>query len=306
MVPVRTVLEGLIAPGCPRWAGGALWVSDRHDHRVLRIDVVRHVAVPVTFLAGDAPSGLGWLPDGRLLVVALDSRVVLRLEPNGALVRHADLSSVATGGLGDLQTAPDGVSYVTDRGVRFPGARGGRDGGRILRVDPDGAVSVAAEELEAPGGLALSPDGTTVVVAEAAAGRLTSYRIAADGSLGGRRTFAELEPVAGSRAAVPDGPCFAEDGSVWCVDRMGHRIVQIADGAAPVEMVPVADGAEPTACVLGGPDGRTLYVTIGPDAEVRRSTAGQVGRIVAVELPAAGAMGADPVDVMPPAVAAGR
>ena len=306
MVPVRTVLEGLIAPGCPRWAGGALWVSDRHDHRVLRIDVVRHVAVPVTFLAGDAPSGLGWLPDGRLLVVALDSRVVLRLEPNGALVRHADLSSVATGGLGDLQTAPDGVSYVTDRGVRFPGARGGRDGGRILRVDPDGAVSVAAEELEAPGGLALSPDGTTVVVAEAAAGRLTSYRIAADGSLGGRRTFAELEPVAGAPGRRARRPVLRRGrlGVVRRPDGPSNRPNRRRGGA-------LRDGSCGRRCradrLRARRTGRPHPLRHDRTGRRRPSRCGGAGGPHRRRRPPRRrAMGADPVDVMLPAVAAGR
>ena len=206
MARFRTVVDDLVFPECPRWFGGALFFSDMHDHRVLRYDTERSGTTTVATVPSDAPAGLGWLADGRLLIVAQESQLVLRLDPDGSVRTHADLSGLALGSINDMIVRSDGTAYVGDMGLRIHDPSGERQGGRIIRVDPGGEVGLAADGLEAPNGMVLDDDESTLIVAESAGMRLTRFAVAADGALGARRTFADLVPEDPSaRMAPPDG-----------------------------------------------------------------------------------------------------
>ena len=271
---VRTVLDDLVFGEGPRWHDGELWFSDMHDHRVVRTTVdglafdgleVEGGATTVVEIVDDEPSGLGWLPDGRLLVVAMETQRLLRVEPDGAVVVHADLSSAARGSLNDMIVAADGTAYVGDMGVRIHELGAERRAGQTFRVTPDGEWSCAADDLQSPNGHILTADGRTLIVAESGGMRLTAFAVAADGTLSGRRTYAELHPAKdGVPVAPPDGICLDAEGAVWVADPIGARVFRVREGGEVTDSIAFTD-VIPVACVLGGPDRRTLLMCVAAD-----------------------------------------
>src|SRR5690606_14217044 len=218
----------------------------------------------VVEIAHDEPSGLGWLPDGRLLVVAMETQRLLRLEPDGSVVEHADLSGLARGSINDMIVAADGTAYVGDMGARIHDS-GERRPGQTIRVDPDGTVSTAADNLESPNGHILTDDGRTLIVAESAASRLTAFTVDADGTLRDRRVYAELRPEKpGIPVAPPDGICLDAEGAVWVADPIGARVFRVREGGEVTDSIDFTD-VIPVACVLGGPDRRTLLMCVARD-----------------------------------------
>lgn len=277
---LRTVVGGLWFGEGPRWHDGVLWCSDMHGHRVLRIDLAAaDVEAEVVVEVPDGePSGLGWLPDGRLLVVEMVSRQVRRLEHDGRLVVHADLSPAALGVLNDMVVSDTGTAYVGDMGYDIHTAAPERRPGQLFRVDPDGSFHVAASDLNAPNGPAITADGRTLVVAESGGFRLTAFTISGDGSLTDRRTFCDVPPAPGATMAPPDGICLDVDGAAWVADPVGRRVVRVAPGGRATHWVDYPDEV-PVACVLGGPERRTLLICVGP--EWRRAQVVAAGRPMA-------------------------
>ena len=283
-----TFADGFVFTEGPRWHDGELWCSDMHDHRVVAIDengIVRTVAE----IPADEPSGLGWLEDGRLIVVSMERGELLRLEPDGSLVCHADLSAHVVGSLNDMIVAEDGTAYVGDMGMRIHGA-GERRPGQVFRVAADGSFDSAAHDMQAPNGMGLSPDQRTLFVAESAGLRITAFDRADDGTLSNRRVFAPLtpgDPAAG--VSAPDGMCLDAEGAVWYADPVGRRVVRVVEGGAVTDIVSFAPET-PVACVLGGQERRTLYVCAAM-AWRRDELAGtRTGRIASlgVSVPGAG------------------
>src|SRR6478752_8329124 len=172
---LRTVLDDLVFTEGPRWRDGRLWCSDMHDHRVIST-ALDGVADTVVRVDDDEPSGLGWLPDGRLLVVAMETQRLLRLEHDGTLAVHADLSSAARGSLNDMIVAADGTAYLGDMGVRIHELGSERRVGQTFRVAPDGSWETAGDDLESPNGHILADDGRTLIVAESGGGRRHPHR----------------------------------------------------------------------------------------------------------------------------------
>ncbi len=168
----------------------------------------------------EQPSGLGWLPDGRMLIVSMLDRRVLRLEGD-TLVEHADLSALATGECNDMVVDSVGRAYVGNFGFDMYGGEDARDA-CIVRVDPDGSTSVAADAIAFPNGTVITPDGRTLIVGESYGGRLTAFSIGSDGSLTNRRLFAQLV------GAVPDGICLDADGAVWVACPLTGRVLRVA------------------------------------------------------------------------------
>jgi sugar lactone lactonase YvrE len=247
-------------------------------------DVSLVVEVP-----NDEPSGLGWLPDGRLLAVAMETQKLLRLEPDGTLQEHADLSSLARGSANDMIVADDGTAYIGDMGMRIFEQGAERVPGQTIRVTPDGAVSCAADDLASPNGHILSEDGRTLIVAESAAGRLTAFDVEADGTLTNRRTFAGLKPEKeGVRFAPPDGVCLDAEGAVWVADPMGARVFRVREGGEVTDTIDF-DGVIPVACVLGGRDRRTLFMCVAADWHRDVAERGATARIDACEVDVPGA-----------------
>jgi sugar lactone lactonase YvrE len=264
----RSFLEG------PRWHEGALWLSDMHGHQVLR--VTEHVEV---VLRHDAPvSGLGWLPDGRLLVVAMDGQV-LRLDPDGPTV-HAEVTHLAPHGVNDMISHPGGWSYVGQFGYdrHTPGNRPVPSG--LLRVGADGSVDVVADDLLVANGMGLTADGRTLVVAESAGNRLRAFTVGDDGSLTGSRVWAELPP-----GHAPDGMCLDAEGAAWFAAVLAGAFVRVAEGGEVLDRLPVEDGRHAIACVLGGPDRRTLFqLTSTTKGDAEPSLAAMDARVDATEV----------------------
>jgi sugar lactone lactonase YvrE len=274
----QVLLSGLAFAEGPRWHGGRLWFSDMHDHRVLAVDMQGNVETIVG--VPQQPSGLGWLPDGRLLVVSMVDRRLLRLD-NGELHAVADLSPYAPFHCNDMVVDAHGRAYVGNFG--FDPYSGEAPAATALAlVTPTGDVRVVAEDLWFPNGTVITPDGTTLVIGETHAARLTAFDIAADGSLSNRRTWATLEGTA------PDGICLDAEGAIWVASPVSAEVLRVREGGEVTQRIPVETQA--FACMLGGPERRHLFICTALDHEPERCRATRSGRIevVEVEVPGAG------------------
>ena len=254
----------------PRWHDGRLWLSDFYTHRVLTLDATGRAQTVCEVPA--QPSGLGWLPDGRLLVCAMRERRVLRLEPDGRLVVHADLSGIAGGHVNDMVVDGHGRAYVGNFGFDRTGDAPLRTA-RLACVWPDGRARVVADGLYFPNGSVVTPDGRTLIVAETMGNRISAFDIAADGTLGPRRDWAVFGPVPASRqmAAVrasmvvaPDGLVLDAEGAVWLADARHRRVLRVAEGGRVLQEIGTGDIGV-YACTLGGPTRRTLTLCVAPD-----------------------------------------
>jgi len=276
---LRPLLEGLAFPEGPRWHDGSLWLSDMHARRVLRLDAEGR-AETVAEVSG-RPSGLGWLPDGRLLVVSMEDRRLLRLEPEG-LVEHADLSGLATYHCNDMVVDAAGRAYVGNFGFDLHAPDAKPVPAELVRVDPDGRAEVAARELRFPNGTVISPDGATLVVGESYGACLTAFDVAPDGGLSGRRTWARLE------GAVPDGICLDAESALWVASPVSREVLRVREGGEVVARVQTEQMA--IACMLGGPERRTLFVLSAATTHPEEAARLRSGRVetLAVEVPGAG------------------
>lgn len=272
-----TLAEDLGFPEAPRWHDGRLWFSDFHDRRVRTLTPAGVLETVLDL--DDAPSGLGWTPDGTLLVVAMGRRELLAVTAAGTAVR-ADLTGLTKVRANDLVVDAAGGAYVSSFGFDLlAGAPPAPTA--LVRVDPDGAASVAAHDLVFPNGMALSEDGRTLVVAETYGARLTAFDVDATGGLSGRRVFAETPGLA------PDGICLDAAGDVWCATARTAEVVRFRDGGEVTGRVAVGSGSLSYACALGGPDRRTLFVCTAPTWREGGPRAGRV-EVVQVDVPGAG------------------
>jgi len=269
MATVRAVAGGFSFIECPRWRDGRLWLSDFYTHRVIAVD--ESGAVDTVAEVPAQPSGLGWLPDGRLLVVSMRDRRVLRQETDGSLVEHADLAGLATGYLNDMLVDHTGRAYVGNFGFDLMAGAPLRTA-NLVRIDPNGSASVAADGLAFPNGMALLDGGATLVVAESFGNRLAGYTVGADGSLSERRDWASFGPpptsddlgeILPGLAVAPDGICAAPDGTVWVADAVHNRAIRVAEGGAILDQVDTGELGV-YACALGGADGHTLFLCGAP------------------------------------------
>ena len=280
MRTVRKVIGGLPFAEGPRWFEGALYISDMHGRRVLRIGDDGSCA-EVARIA-DMTSGLGWLPDGRMLIVSMEARKVMRRENDGAIVEHADLGGIATFHANDMIVAADGTAYVGNFGFSlFP--LGEPRSTALARISPEGVVSTAAEDLWFPNGIALTGDGRTLIVAESAAFSLTAFAVAEDGTLRDRRLWAHL-----GENNAPDGLCLDAEGAAWVALPHHRKFVRVREGGEVLETIEVADHA--LACALGGPDRRTLFMTVSDELEPERCLANPSASVLAarVDVPGEG------------------
>jgi sugar lactone lactonase YvrE len=277
---ISVLVDGLAFGEGPRWHDGRLFLSDMHAHRVLSVDATDGSTTVVA--EHDSPlSGIGWLPDGRLLVVAMDG-AVLRLDASG-LVVHADVTALAPHGINDMIVHPAGWAWVGQFGYdRHAGATPAPS--PLIRVDPDGTASVAADDMMVANGMAITPDGRTLIVAESAGRRLTTFAIGPHGTLTDRTVFAELPHA-------PDGMCLDAEGAVWAACVTASRYARVLAGGEIVDTVELEPPRRAVACVLGGPDRRTLYLlTADTLGEADASRALMTARVeqVRVDVPGAG------------------
>lgn len=271
--------EGLDFGEGPRWHGGRLWVSDFHSHRVLSFTASGERQVEVEL--DDQPSGLGWLPSGELLVVAMESREVRRVDGSGEVHLHADLGPFAGGPCNDMVVDGRGNAYVGNFGFDLVG--GGRPtAADLVLVCPDGTVEVAATDLRFPNGSVITPDGATLIVGESMGERYSAFTVDDDGSLSDRRTWAEV-PGKG-----PDGCALDAEGCIWMADAFGGGCFRIAAGGEVVGHVEASQTV--FACALGGEDRRTLFLLTAPSFLPDQVAGKGLGRIEAtvVDVPGAG------------------
>ncbi|TCB95583.1 SMP-30/gluconolactonase/LRE family protein [Micromonospora zingiberis] len=269
------LMEGVVFGESPRWHDGRLWFSDWGANQVISLAADGSHEVVAT--VPSFPMCIDFLPDGRLLIVDSAGRRLLRREPDGTLVPHADLATMSDKPWNDIVVDDHGNAYVNNINFDFPG--GDFTPGLIALVTPDGTVERAADDLAFPNGMAISPDGATLIVAESYANRLTAYDIRSDGALGGRRVWAETP------GDHPDGICLDAEGAVWYADVGNQRCVRVREGGAVLATVNLDRGA--FACVLSRePDPRLFVVGQawgGPEP------AQPSGQVVAFPAPAPGA-----------------
>jgi sugar lactone lactonase YvrE len=244
-----------------RWHEGRFWYSDFYSHRISSAAPDGTVRIEVA--CDDQPSGLGWLPDGRLLFVAMTSQRVMRREADGRIVQHADLEGLAKFHANDMLVDVRGNAFVGCFGFdldRFAAEHGpealwtaeGPPRAPIILVTPDGHAAIASPEQRFPNGMALIDGGKTLVVAETFMPGLTAFDLAGDGTLSNRRVWAPLTSFA------PDGICADSEGAIWCANALAPECVRVAKGGAILERVETSMNA--FACTLGGADGRSLVI----------------------------------------------
>jgi sugar lactone lactonase YvrE len=259
----------------PRWFEGLLWFSDMLGEAVHTVDLAGDLTTLP--LPGHSPSGLGFLPDGALLITSIKNRQILRYDGE-TVTAIADLGDVTPADLGDMVIDGDGRAYVGSQA---------RTGGVIVRVDPDGSSTVVADDLDFPNGMVITPDSRTLIVAESIGRRLTAYTIDADGGLGERRVFAA------GLDGPPDGIALDVAGGVWVSMTLANqfeRIVAGDDGQAVVtDRIEVPDRTA-IACTIGGPERKTLFLLSSTDAYPERLIGTKLSRVdtVTVDIPGAG------------------
>lgn len=260
----------------PRWHDGHWWVSDFYSHAVSRITPEGRMET-VCEVPGQ-PSGLGWMPDGSMLIVSMLDHRVLRRWPDGRIDTHADLSEFATGHANDMVVATDGTAWVGNFGFDLMEGEDLRPA-CLMRVTPDGDVSVAADDLYFPNGAVITPDGRSLIVGETFGNGMTAFTIDDDGELVGRHAWATFgpRPEPGPRAALlkqlsvgPDGCCLDVENHIWIADAFNQRCIRVATGGEIVDEVKTPDGQGVFACMLGGDDGHTLLMCVAPDSSAKR------------------------------------
>ncbi len=274
------VAEGLYFGEGPRWHDGRLWFSDFYDHAVKTFRADEGVRTVIEL--EDQPSGLGWLPDGRMLVVAMQSRQVLVVDGTSVSV-HADLSDIAGFHCNDMVVDAQGRAYVGNFGFDLDRALADQGVESVLvdhptatlaRIDPDGTVTAAAEGLHFPNGSVITPGGSTLIVAETLGLRLSAFDIAADGSLSNQRVWADL----GGRA--PDGICLDAEGMIWVANPLAPECFLVAEDPSAGDVIDVVVTSQPCfACMLGGDDGRDLFMLTAHSADHTDASAARTGRI---------------------------
>ena len=278
----EVLLTGLKIGESARWHDGRLWLSNWGAQEVIAVDLDGKsevmARVPTTL-----PFSIDWLPDGRLLVVAGPEGRLLRQESNGSLVDHADLSAFGSGGLNEIVVDGRGNIYVNGGSNFHPGE--GEAPGFIVLVTPDGTVRRVAEGIAFPNGMAVTPDNSTLIIAESFARTLTAFDIHHDGGLSNRRVW----------AAVPaDGICLDAEGAVWTPSWSDDvpACLRIAEGGEVLDTVRLDQAG--FACTLGGEDGRTLFMLAAewrtedsPEDNIERLTTGpETGRVLTARAPA--------------------
>ncbi|TDO51654.1 sugar lactone lactonase YvrE [Kribbella sp. VKM Ac-2527] len=288
-----TLIDGRTFVEAPRWHENRIWFSELYTHKVMSAredgtDLRVEATVP------QQPSGIAWLPDGRLLVVSMRDRRLMRREYDGTLVVHADLSEHATGFCNEVIVDDQGRAYVGNFG--FDLVKGGpMTPASIHRVDPDGTITEVADDIWFPNGCVLTDDGV-FIVNETFGNRISAFDLTEDGWLVNRRVWAEFGqlPAATTLAEAtpelvlsPDGMCRDAEGALWIADLTSQKILRMREGGEVVDEID--PGMMPFSAALGGSDGHTMFICAAPDfdEEDRRATTLAAVLQVRVDVPAA-------------------
>ncbi|MBS1676292.1 MAG: SMP-30/gluconolactonase/LRE family protein [Actinobacteria bacterium] len=270
--------ENIAFPESPRWHEDRLWFSDVYDFKLKAVDLDGNLEV-IAEVPG-RPSGLGVLPDGRMLMATGVERKLHAVSADGVVTEVADLSSLATGFLNDMVVDAEGRAYVGDTGFNPASGEPFRPG-RTWLVAPGREPEIAAEDVHLHNGCAISPDGRTLYVAETFAHRITAFAIGADGRLADRALHAELP-------SRPDGMCLDAEGALWVAMVQDSEFLRVDRTGAVVERIP-SPAPFALACMLGGPERRHLFLDSADTTMERLKNGDSVGRIDVVEVPVPGA-----------------
>ncbi|HEY2281621.1 MAG TPA: SMP-30/gluconolactonase/LRE family protein [Streptosporangiaceae bacterium] len=281
MAEVQQLLDGLSFAESLRWHQDRLWLADWGAQEIVAVDSQGRPEVMARVDFPAFPMSIDWLPDGRLLIVAARYGRLLRQEPDGSLVTHAELGGLAEPGhpWNEIVVDGRGNAYLNNQGFDFPGAEFAP--GTIALLKPDGSARLAADGIAFPNGMAITPDNSTLIVAESYGQKLTAFQIAADGSLSQPRVWADLGD------GVPDGICLDAQGAIWYADVPNQQCVRVREGGAVLQTIRLDRGC--FSCALGGPDRTTLFMA----ATRWRGTEGmtdesQSGQLRTARAPAAG------------------
>ena len=278
MPELPILMNGLAFPESPRWHDDRLFFSDWGAHEVIAVDLEGKSEVIAR--VPSFPMCIDRLPDGRLLIVSANDGLLLRREPDGSLVTHADLRGLAHHAWNDIVVDGRGNAYVNNIGFDFPGGEFGP--GILALVTPEGAVRQVADGVAFPNGMVVTPDNSTLVLAESYGNRLTAFDIAADGSLSNRGLWADLQDGA------PDGICLDAEGAIWYGDVPNKRCVRVREGGEMLQTIDLDRGC--FACALGGADGKMLFLTANDWRGPADMTGGErMGQVLTAEAPAPGA-----------------
>jgi sugar lactone lactonase YvrE len=278
---VRLLLGGLSFGESLRWHHDRLWLADWGAQEVLAVNGEGRPEVMARVDFPAFPMCIDWLPDGRLLVVAARDGRLLRQEPDGTLATYADLSSLAERGHPWNEIVVDGRGhvYLNNQGFDFPG--GEFAPGTIALIRPDGSAKQVAEGIAFPNGMAVTPDNSTLIVAESYGQKLTAFQIAADGSLSPPRVWADLGD------GVPDGICLDAEGAVWYADVPNKRCVRVREGGQVLQTIQLDRGC--FSCALGGSDRTTLFMMATQwHGTERLAGTSRTGQLLTAQAPVAG------------------
>lgn len=278
MSDFTTLLDGAIFTEGPRWHGGKLWFSDMHDRKIFTVDMEGNQEL--VHAADDDTSGLGFAPDGTLLYVSMHKRKLMQVK-DGKAAEVADLNGLATFHCNDMIVDAKGRSYVGNFGFDLHGGEE-PSASNLIMVDEDGTVSVAAAGLMFPNGMVITPDGKTLIVGETFGACLTAFDIAEDGTLSNRRVWANIAP------SVPDGICLDAEGAIWVASPTTQDVIRVKEGGEVTDRLKVSTNA--FACMLGGEDGKTLFVLTAEESDPAKLAGRRTGKIeiVKVDVPRAG------------------
>jgi sugar lactone lactonase YvrE len=281
---IESLLDGRAFLEGPRWhddgSGGALFVSDMHAHEVLRVELDGSVRVLARM--DEAPSGLGWIPDGRMLIVSMGDRRLLRRQRDGSIVEAANCSPVAPNEINDMVVDSHGHAFISQFGFDFHGGAK-LQLAPILRVDLDGTVHEVTGGLRMANGMVITADGDTLVAAESAGRRLVGFDLADDGTLSNQRVWADLP-----EGDYPDGICIDAEDAVWIAGPASDRFVRVREGGEVLDVVETP-GRHAIACAIGGDDGHTLFLCTSPtqgEPEQSRAARGSKVETTRVDVPA--------------------
>jgi sugar lactone lactonase YvrE len=274
----RTLLTGLVFGESPRWRADRLWLTDMGARELICVDLAGQSELMASIPTG--LSGIGFLPDGRLLLVSMYGGLLLRREADGSLVTHSDLTGLFPPPWNDLVVDGRGNAYVNNLGFDF-GSNAAFAPGTIVLVTPDGSARPVADGLAFPNGMAVTPDNGCLIVAESYGNRLTAYDIAADGGLSNQRVWAALE------GGHPDGICLDSEGAVWYGDVPARSCVRVREGGEVLQTIELDRGC--FACALGGGNGQTLFMMAAEFSSVAGMEGTRTGQVLTIEAPAAGA-----------------
>lgn len=278
------LIDGLTFTEAPRWHEGRLYFSDFFTHQVLAVDTKGQLETIVK--TPYQPSGLGWLPDGSLLIVSMNDQKLLRFN-NGELTEAADLSTLANHYCNDMVVDRNGNAYIGNFGFDLHGGESLKPTNLIL-VRPDEDPCVVADNLFFPNGTVITPDGKTLILGETFSSCLTAFDINSDATLSNRRVWADLSAIEEGYVPVPDGICLDAEGAIWVASPSTNDVIRIEEGGSLLDKIEVDMGA--FACMLGGEKGNTLFISTAKDSQEEICLREKSARIeiIEVNIPRAG------------------